>query len=226
MKRANTLEQSIIDCTGCSRLLAHCKKVALEKKKKYSEWTYWGRPVPNFGSLDAQLIVVGLAPAAHGANRTGRMFTGDMSGVWLFRALHRAGFANQARSEEKGDGLELNNCLITVVCHCAPPDNKPTPKEIHTCEAFLKQTLELARRKKVILALGQIAWDAIWKEFVTQEKSPLKKIHFSHMQEVRLESGIVLLSSFHPSQQNTFTGRLSEQAFDEVFKRCRSLVDT
>jgi uracil-DNA glycosylase family 4 len=220
----DTLAQQIITCGRCPRLLEHCKKIALEKRRMYQDEEYWGRPVPNFGSLDAQLLIVGLAPAAHGANRTGRMFTGDQSGVWLYRALHRAGFSNQAHSESRGDGLELHNTLITAVVHCAPPDNKPTKDEIIHCRGFLKSTLEQSTSVTVILALGNIAWEALWKELELEGEVQRPKVKFSHGAKVKLKSGRWLLGSYHPSQQNTFTGRLSESAFDAIFTTCRELV--
>jgi uracil-DNA glycosylase len=175
----------------------------------YADWEYWGRPVANFGTTSAQLLIVGLAPAAHGANRTGRMFTGDQSGVWLYRALHRAGFANQAESVSRDDGLELINCLITAVCHCAPPDNKPNPQEI-----------------KNILTLGHIAWKNTWDTLRAQLTEPMKsELRFSHGAEVALQNGLHVIASYHPSQQNTFTGRLTEDAFDAIFSRCRELIE-
>jgi uracil-DNA glycosylase family 4 len=221
----DTLEQRIIACTGCPRLFAHCKKIALEKKKMFSQWEYWAQPVPNFGEINARLVIVGLAPAAHGANRTGRMFTGDQSGVWLYRALHRAGFANQANSESRADGLELFNALITAVCHCAPPDNKPTLEEIDHCRPFLRETIEQAKNRKVILALGGIAWNALSRELIALGELESPRVKFSHGRIVKLKSNGWLIGSYHPSQQNTFTGRLTEQAFDEIFKISRNLID-
>jgi len=192
----------------------------------FADWDYWGRPVANFGEVSAQLLIVGLAPAAHGANRTGRMFTGDQSGVWLYRALHRAGFANQAESVSSDDGLELVNCLITAVCHCAPPDNKPSPQEIKNCSSFLRETFAATNQKKVILALGQIAWKNTWDVLRTQlALQPKKDQQFSHGAEVSLQDGLHVIASYHPSQQNTFTGRLTEEAFDEIFSRCRKLIE-
>ncbi|MFZ9520649.1 MAG: uracil-DNA glycosylase [Silvanigrellaceae bacterium] len=223
----NTLEQRIIQCTGCSRLREHCLNIAKVKKKMFSDWEYWGKPVPNFGDESARLVIVGLAPAAHGANRTGRMFTGDQSGVWLYRALHKAGFASQPESLQRNDGLELFDCLVTAVCHCAPPDNKPTPDEVQNCRPFLEETLQNASAKKVVLALGQIAWKNAWTVLEKQglaQKS--ERIDFGHGCGTMLSSGIFLLASYHPSQQNTFTGKLDEKAFDEIFSRCRSLIDS
>lgn len=188
------------------------------------QWDYWGRPVANFGDPKARLLVVGLAPAAHGANRTGRMFTGDQSGVWLYRALHRAGFANQGHSENTNDGLVLTDCLITAACHCAPPDNKPTTAEIENCYQWLAETF-VAVPAKVILALGQIAWNSIFDHLKKQKQWLGPKPKFSHGAKVALPDGRIVAGSFHPSQQNTFTGRLTEVMFDEVFAGCRLLVN-
>ncbi len=218
---AAELNQQIISCTKCQRLIKYCKQVAKEKRKSYLDWTYWGRPVPNFGALPAQLLVVGLAPAAHGANRTGRIFTGDNSGLWLYRAMHRAGFANQETSTSIDDGLRLINASITCVAHCAPPDNKPTPKEIQNCSGFFDQTLK-ASKAKVIIALGRVAWDAILKEFKKKDAS-LQKPLFKHGQTFKFQD-IYLIASFHPSQQNTFTKRLTEPMFDEIFSKARNYL--
>jgi uracil-DNA glycosylase family 4 len=192
----------------------------------FADWEYWGKPVPNFGEDSAELLIIGLAPAAHGANRTGRMFTGDQSGVWLYRALHRAGYANQAHSEHSQDHLKLKNCLITAVCHCAPPDNKPRPDEINNCTSFLKETMCSTPPRKLILALGQIAWTAIWKILI-EENNENKKffVPFSHGAESTLPDGRHIVASYHPSQQNTFTGKLSEGSFDSIFTRCNQLLN-
>jgi uracil-DNA glycosylase family 4 len=154
------LEQKVVACEQCPRLREYCREVAAAKRKAYQSWDYWGRPVPNFGFAQEKLLIVGLAPAAHGANRTGRMFTGDRSGEWLYRALHRTGFANQGHSEDVCDGLELIDCTVTATCHCAPPDNKPLPEEIAACRPWLEQTFELTQ-PRVIVALGGLAWKAI-----------------------------------------------------------------
>lgn len=199
--------------------------MALEKRKAYSSEKYWGKPVPNFGDPKAKLLVVGLAPAAHGANRTGRMFTGDQSGLWLYRALYRAGFANQPLSENilkqsASDGLKLSDALITAVAHCAPPENKPTPLEIKHCSPYLKELLK-ELRPRVILTLGQIAWTNILRIYpLGQEKLP----RFSHGAKFQIPNGPVLIASYHPSQQNTFTKRLTESMFDSVFKSVRSCL--
>jgi uracil-DNA glycosylase len=217
------LDADVIRCERCPRLRAHCAAVAKEKRKSFRDQTYWGRPVPNFGSKTAELLIVGLAPAAHGANRTGRMFTGDRSGDWLYRALHKAGFANQPTSVSGDDGLRLIGCVITAVAHCAPPDNKPLPEEISNCSEYLTRTFALYE-PSVILALGNIGWNATISELKRQGIWTGARPEFSHGAEVKIADDLVLLGSYHPSQQNTFTGRLTEPMFDKVFSRARSLI--
>lgn len=214
----NRLNDQIISCQACPRLRDWCQTVAQEKRKSFADQTYWGRAVPNFGDPEAHGLIVGLAPAAHGANRTGRMFTGDRSGDWLYRALHRAGLANQPHAVDAQDGLTLQNVLITATCHCAPPDNKPTRQEIQNCNPNLVQTLEL-RPYKAFLCLGSIAWNELFK---TLNHRPLPK--FSHHAKFTLESGQTVLGSYHPSQQNTFTGRLTEKMLDEVMSDFAELI--
>jgi uracil-DNA glycosylase family 4 len=215
------LRRAIITCERCPRLIHHCRKIAKEKKKAHLNETYWGRPVPNFGQTPAALLIVGLAPAAHGANRTGRMFTGDRSGQWLYRALHRAGFANQSSFERADDGLELIDAVITAVAHCAPPDNKPLPDEIANCSEYLERTFAL-QKPRVVLALGGIAWTATLAHYKRLGHKISSKVKFGHGAEMELPDGIRLIGSYHPSQQNTFTGRLTEEMFDEVFRKIRS----
>ncbi|WP_425616464.1 uracil-DNA glycosylase [Anatilimnocola sp. NA78] len=219
-----SLQQQIIACERCPRLREYCQQIASDKRKAYLAWDYWGKPVPNFGIAPVGLLIVGLAPAAHGANRTGRMFTGDRSGEWLYRALHRAGFANQGHSENIDDGLQLTGCTVTAMCHCAPPDNKPLPEEISACEPWLKQTFDLAR-PRVMLALGQLAWKATLAQARERQWFTAKKLpDFGHGAEVSLAGDRRLLGSYHPSQQNTFTGRLTEPMFDAIFTRARELL--
>lgn len=222
------LNKEITTCTRCHRLNTYCTKIAQDKKKAFADQSYWGKPVPNFGPANARILIIGLAPAAHGANRTGRMFTGDRSGEWLYRALHRAGLANlplkgTPAEHHAADGLELIDCAITATCHCAPPANKPLPDELAQCGDWLNQTFDILPAR-VFIALGQIAWRATidlarargWYQ------GPIPK--FSHLAEQPLAEGRWLLGSFHPSQQNTFTGKLTEPMFDKVFSRAKELV--
>lgn len=222
------LANDVISCQRCPRLIAHCQTIAKEKRKAFAGETYWGRPVPNFAAPSGQLLIVGLAPAAHGANRTGRMFTGDNSGRWLYRALHRRGFANQAECEAADDGLNLKNAVITAIAHCAPPDNKPTPEEIANCSEFLVRTLQLYQ-PRVIVALGALAWNQIFTELKARNgtrNGAKARPKFSHLAEVEIGDGTIVLGSFHPSQQNTFTGRLTEDMLDAVFTRAREILFT
>lgn len=219
----NSLNREIVACERCPRLRTYCAQVAAEKRRSFSEWNYWGRPVPNFGDPAARLLIVGLAPAAHGANRTGRMFTGDRSGEWLYRALDKAGFANQASAESRDDGLKLIDCAITATAHCAPPDNRPTPDEIGNCESWLRATFDLLPAR-VFLALGQIAWQAVVREARRREWLAGRVPKFAHFASESLAGGRTLLGSYHPSQQNTFTGRLTEPMFDQVFRQARELL--
>ncbi|HRJ28051.1 MAG TPA: uracil-DNA glycosylase [Fimbriimonadaceae bacterium] len=204
------LNAKIIGCRRCPRLVEWREQVALEKRKSFADQTYWGRPVPNFGDLRASRLIVGLAPAAHGANRTGRMFTGDRSGDWLYRALHRAGLASQPEATSVHDGLQLIGVAITALVHCAPPDNKPTREEISACQPFLTRSIEMAERK-AILCLGSLAWEATLAHFQVRPR-----IRFGHGVHLPVLGGPQLFASYHPSQQNTFTGRLTEEMLDEV----------
>jgi uracil-DNA glycosylase family 4 len=224
MTRWNRLNGAIVHCSRCPRLREYCRDVAQAKRRAFREWPYWGKPVPNFGDPRARLLVVGLAPAAHGANRTGRMFTGDRSGDWLYRALHKAGFANQATAQDCDDGLKLIDCAITAVCHCAPPGNKPLPGEVDECRHWLEQTIELLP-VRVVLALGQIAWRSVVREAQRRNWLEGTMPKFAHRQVVDLPRNRHLLASYHPSQQNTFTGRLTEPMFDAVFADARKLLD-
>lgn len=219
----NSLNKQIIGCEACPRLREYCQQIATERRAMYREWEYWGRPVPNFGDPRARVLIVGLAPAAHGANRTGRMFTGDRSGEWLYRALHKAGFANQAESYNPHDDLQLIDCTITAVCHCAPPDNKPTPEEITNCRPWLEETFKLLPAK-VLIALGQIAWRAtfLYAKERGWRTGPMPK--FGHGAIVELAGGRTVLGSYHPSQQNTFTGKLTEPMFDAIFAQAKALI--
>jgi uracil-DNA glycosylase family 4 len=216
------LAREIQSCSRCPRVRNHCLSIAREKRRAFADETYWGKPVSGFGDPDARLVIVGLAPAAHGANRTGRIFTGDRSGEWLYRALHRAGFANQPESLHLGDGLELRSAWITCAARCAPPENKPLPSELAACEPFLRRELGLLKQKKVYLALGGIALKALWPLLCENEPSlPRALPKFAHGNEIKLPGERLLLMSYHPSQQNTFTGRLTQPMFDAVFKKAR-----
>jgi uracil-DNA glycosylase family 4 len=218
-----SLNREVISCQRCPRLRQYCQKIAREKRRAFVEWEYWGRPVPNFGDPAARVLVVGLAPAAHGGNRTGRVFTGDRSGDWLFRALHKAGFANQPNSVSTEDSLQLIDCAITAAVHCAPPDNKPSLEEIDHCRAWLDDTFDLLQ-PRVLIALGQLAFRAT----LAQAKrrgwwiGPLPR--FAHAAVVPLLDNRWLIASYHPSQQNTFTGKLTEAMFDRVFRKARELL--
>lgn len=208
-------------CRRCPRLVAWREQVAHDKRAAYRDETYWGRPVPGFGDPDAVVAVVGLAPAAHGGNRTGRVFTGDRSGDWLYRAMHRAGFANQERSEHRDDGLALRDAYVLAAVRCAPPDNKPTPVERDTCRPFLQRELALLTRVRVVVCLGSFAYEAMAQHFGVRPRP-----RFGHGAEIAVRNGVTLLCSFHPSQQNTFTGRLTEPMLDAIFARARELGES
>jgi uracil-DNA glycosylase family 4 len=220
----DALHRRIVACERCPRLREYCQQIAFEKRAAFRDWDYWGRPVPNFGDPAARLLIVGLAPAAHGANRTGRMFTGDRSGDWLYRALHKFGFANQAESTSRGDGLRLIDCAITAAAHCAPPGNKPTTDELRNCHQWFEQTID-ALPAKVFLALGQIAWRALVAEVRQRNWHSGRVPKFAHGAQVALDGDRWLLGSYHPSQQNTFTGVLTENMFDRAFQTARMLID-
>jgi uracil-DNA glycosylase family 4 len=214
------LQQTIIACRACPRLVTWREQVAQEKRRAFQNETYWGKPVPSFGDPRARLLVCGLAPAAHGGNRTGRVFTGDRSGDWLFAALHRAGFANQPTSIHRDDGLKLTDCYIAACVHCAPPDNKPTLEERDTCLGYLVQELSLLSKVHVIVCLGGFAWDGVLRVMRDLGHVPEKKARFGHGAEVK-SGPYLLVGSYHPSQQNTFTGRLTEKMLDDIFQRVR-----
>jgi len=226
--RSDALDQvnaEVVICRRCPRLVAWREEMALKKRAAYSHEDYWGRPVPGFGDPGARLLVVGLAPGAHGANRTGRMFTGDRSGDWLYGALHRAGLANRPQSASRGDGLALTDSYITAAVRCAPPANKPTPVERENCRPFLEAELEAMPQLRVMVALGKFAFDQLWR--ILQrigEPLPSPRPRFGHGLEVEVRPGLSLLASFHPSQQNTFTGRLTEEMFDRVWVRAKDLI--
>ncbi|TAM80873.1 MAG: uracil-DNA glycosylase [Acidobacteria bacterium] len=205
------VQRQVIRCTRCPRLVEYREKVAREKRRMFRDWEYWGKPVPSFGDPNAELLIVGLAPAAHGANRTGRMFTGDRSGEFLFRALYEAGFANQPDSHDRNDGLRLDGCYITASLRCAPPANKPLPQELRNCQPYLESELELLSRVRAVLALGRIAFNR-YLDVVEERVSlpPRSKMPFAHGASYELPGGLpCLFASYHPSQQNTQTGKLT-----------------
>lgn len=219
------IQADVVNCRACPRLVKWREKIALEKRSAFRNDIYWGKAVPGFGDESAQILIVGLAPGAHGANRTGRMFTGDRSGDWLYGALHRAGLANQPNSDRIDDGLLLNNVYISAAVHCAPPDNKPTPEERDRCSPFLARELKALTEVKVIIALGNFAYESLWRQLSLQNLLlPKPRPKFSHGLEILLPK-IILLGSYHPSQQNTFTGRLTEPMFDKIFSRALDLVN-
>ncbi len=214
------LERKIIQCRRCPRLVEWRERVAHEKVRRFKSEEYWGRPLPAFGGPAAALVIIGLAPAAHGGNRTGRLFTGDRSGDWLYDALHQFGFANQPLSVSRNDGLMLKNCLITAVLRCAPPGNKPLPEEIANCREYLHRELQLATNKQVVIVLGQIAFRAFLRMWPELYGTPIdRKPEFRHGGEWILPGGLVLISSYHPSQQNTQTGKLTCPMFCEIFRQ-------
>jgi uracil-DNA glycosylase family 4 len=219
------INAELIACRRCPRLVRWRERVADERRASYADEEYWGRPVPGFGDPEARLLVVGLAPAAHGANRTGRMFTGDRSGDWLFRALYRAGFANRPEATSVDDGLALTDAYVTSSVHCAPPENRPTAQEQHECSAWLERELDAFADLRVIVALGGIGFDRLLR--IGRSRSwtiPVPKPRFGHGRELGVTDRITLIASYHPSQQNTFTGRLTEQMLDDVFDRARALL--
>ena len=213
------LEQEIVECRACPRLVEWREAVAREKRAAYRDQPYWGRPIPGFGDHDARIVVLGLAPAAHGGNRTGRVFTGDRSGDFLYAAMHRLGLANQATSVAVGDGLRLSDAWVTASVKCAPPANKPTPDERDRCAPYLAREFELLARACVVVCLGAFGYEAACRHFGVSPRP-----RFGHAVEVVLAGGPTLLCSFHPSQQNTFTGRLTEAMLDAVLQRAVELA--
>ena len=230
IKNLSQLEEAICNCKKCPRLVKWTRDIAQEKRKSYENETYWGKPVPGFGSKKPKLLVVGLAPGAHGANRTGRIFTGDRSGEWLFRAMYKAGFANQAQSVNKKDGLKLTDARVITAVRCAPPDNKPTIKERDTCNKWMDLEWKFIEKDlKAVVALGSFAWKAAIDILIAQGFVPKNKVKFSHGAKSvyrKQKHEITLLGSYHPSQQNTFTGRLTEAMLDQVFGTASKLITT
>jgi uracil-DNA glycosylase len=222
----NVLNSELVECTRCPRLVEYRERIAREKRRAYMDWEYWGKPVPGFGDPKARVLILGLAPGAHGSNRTGRPFTGDGSGYFMYPVLHRAGFANQAKATHRGDGLKLTGAYITAAVRCAPPANKPTPQEIASCSAFLDRELAGLKEVKVVVALGRIGFDAYLNYLRRRGVIGSKGGYvFGHGVKYRLPDGRILLASYHPSMQNTNTGKLTDQMFHEVFKEARRLAD-
>ncbi len=223
-RKLELLTNEIVACRQCKRLVRWREKTAREKRASYRDWTYWGKPVPSFGDPNARIVVLGLAPAAHGGNRTGRIFTGDRSGDFLFAGLHRAGWANQAESTSTGDGLELEDVYILATIRCAPPDNAPLPSEIKKCAAFLDRELDLLPNKRVLLALGGIAWNGYLDHLARRGTKYKPKPKFGHGAELP-GSPMTMIGSYHVSQQNTLTGTLTPAMFDMVLTRVRKLAE-
>jgi uracil-DNA glycosylase family 4 len=231
MKRVRSIEEierSVIRCTRCPELRAYCAQVAREKKRAHAHEEYWGKPVPSFGDPHARIVLVGLAPGAHGSNRTGRMFTGDASGDFLYPALYRAGLASQPNATDKNDGLTLNDCLITAAGRCAPPQNKPTPEELRNCFPYLLEEFDALPNLRVMIGLGSIGYDAVLKVLREREYTlDPQRPKFGHGVEAAARKGdrtIVALASYHPSRQNTNTGVLTAPMFDAIFNRATALV--
>jgi uracil-DNA glycosylase family 4 len=227
MRSWNQLQKQIVSCHKCDRLVTHCQTVAQEKRAAFAQWDYWGKPIPNFGDPSARLLIVGLAPAAHGANRTGRMFTGDRSGDFLFRAMHETGFASQPTSTDREDGLQLIDAAITAVAHCAPPANKPLPGEIDNCFGFLERTADLMPNLRGMLALGRIGFEGCLRLYRSRGWLPKgPKPEFGHGRLHPFAGAPFLLCSFHPSQQNTFTGKLTAEMLRQVFQTARREIES
>ncbi len=219
------LEGDIVACRQCPRLVEWREEIAAQKRRAFSDWEYWGKPVPGFGDREARLLIIGLAPGAHGSNRTGRMFTGDSSGDTLFAAMHRAGFANKSMARERGDDLILQDSFLTAVGRCAPPKNRPTAEELANCRPYLLREMELLHRVRVVLALGQIAFDGYLRALQGQGvENPRLKFAHGLWHEFDPPKPL-LVACYHPSRQNTQTGRLTEEMMDAVFSRIRSALD-
>lgn len=225
MDSLDRVNDEIIVCRKCPRLVAWREAVSLRRRRTYQDWEYWAKPAPGFGDPTARVLVVGLAPGAHGANRTGRMFTGDGSGDFLFRSLHRQGFANQPVSIHREDGLQLHSLYIGAVCRCAPPQNKPAAEEIANCLPYLSREIDLLENLEGLVALGRIAFDQLLALYREREH-PIPRLAFAHGAFYRLGTGLPwLLASYHPSRQNTQTGRLSEAMFDQIWEKVRACLE-
>ncbi len=226
MASLKRLNERVIGCRKCPRLVRWREEAAQKPPRRYQGMSYWAKPLTGFGNCRARILIIGLAPAAHGGNRTGRIFTGDRSGDWLYRTLYAFGWSNQPGSTHREDGVKLGECYITAAVRCAPPANKPSREEFERCRPYLVQELRLLRRVRVIVALGKIAFDAFLKAYrEIGGEVPKPRPQFRHGASIRLPDGSWLLASYHPSQQNTFTGRLTEPMFDGIFTRVRVLLD-
>ncbi len=226
MTTLNGLNRRLLACRACPRLVEYRERIGRDKKRAYEDWSYWSRPVPGFGDPSARLVLVGLAPGAHGSNRTGRMFTGDASGDWLYDTLHRYGFANQALSASRDDGLHLHDCYITAAVRCAPPGNKPVKAEFDACRPYLVKELQFLHNTRVVLGLGRIGFDA-WLKAAGwwTAMPPADRPRFAHGAETTLADGTCLIASYHPSRQNTNTGTLTRRMWHAVFRRARRRLD-
>jgi uracil-DNA glycosylase len=226
------LQERVVACKRCPRLIHYCQKVAREKRRMYHDETYWGKPLPSFGDPDAELLILGLAPAAHGGNRTGRMFTGDRSGDFLYRALYEMGFANQPRSTRRGDGLELRRCYVTASLRCAPPANKPAPQELLRCRPYLVEEIQLLQKVRAVLVLGRIAFESYLRIVYSEALSvptlpPRASLRFAHGAGYKLDGSLPrLFASYHPSQQNTQTGKLTLPMFLKVLEDVREFLES
>ena len=220
------LNKEVVACVRCPRLVEYRERIGREKRRAYLDWTYWAKPVPGFGDPNARVLILGLAPGAHGSNRTGRPFTGDSSGNFMYPVLHRTGFANQSLAKHVDDGMKLTDAYITAAVRCAPPDNKPTPQEILNCSSFLDRELDALTNVRVVVALGRIGFDAylnyLRRKGVVKSKA---EYVFGHGATYKLPNGKTLLASYHPSNQNTNTGKLTEEMFTEIFRKAKRLLD-
>jgi len=224
-KGLRVLADEVVACRKCPRLIEYCQTVARVKRRAYRDWDYWGKPVPSFGDANARMLIVGLAPGAHGANRTGRMFTGDRSGDFLYRALYETGFASQPVSQSRDDGQKLTDTYITAAVRCAPPDNKPAPEEFQRCRGYLERELDLLTNLRVVVALGKLAFDAYLG--ILRDRGAIRSraaFAFGHGVQHEIPGAPVLLASYHPSQQNTSTGKLTAEMLRQVFERARAII--
>jgi uracil-DNA glycosylase family 4 len=220
------LNREVVGCTRCPRLVAYREEVAREKRRAYRDWEYWGKPVPGFGDPDARVLIMGLAPGAHGSNRTGRPFTGDASGKFMYPVLYETGFANQPTATDRDDGLKLKDLYITAAVRCAPPDNKPLPQELAECSIFLDRELAGLKEVKVVVALGRIGFDAYLNYLKRRDLLPSRQPYlFKHGAHYQMPDGNVLLASYHPSNQNTATGKLTREMFVKIFKQAANFAD-